>query len=99
MPASLASGNNWPSCTPRTLAFSAVLICGWRASMRIVLRMSPAEVARVFNQSTVECGASEPFLVVCPDGVVDMPDGEVLALGMTLVAPAPDGNTEQSYIY
>jgi len=65
----------------------------------IVLRMSPAEVARVFNQSTVECGASEPFLVVCPDGVVDMPDGEVLALGMTLVAPAPDGNTEQSYIY
>ncbi len=53
--ASLASGNNWPSCTPRTLAFSAVLICGRRASMRIVLRMSPpaTPVQRVQPQHAV----------------------------------------------
>lgn len=64
-----------------------------------VLRMSGGEVLRVFNNSTIECGATEPFLVVCPSGVEPMPEGTVYGLGMTLAAPAPTGDAGHSFIY
>lgn len=67
--------------------------------VEIVLRMSSSEVGRVFNQSTIECGATEPFLVVCPAGVSDMPEGEVLTVGMTLDAPVPLDDSGHSFIY
>ncbi len=67
--------------------------------IEILLRMSSSEVSRVFNQSTIECGANEPILVVCPNGVTDMVEGDVLVLGMTLDAPVPSGDTGHSFIY
>ena len=67
--------------------------------IEILLGMSTEEVARVFNQSTIECGATEPFLVVCAPGELDMPEGEVLALGMTLDAPVPPADADRSFTY
>ena len=49
--ASFASGKSWPSCTPRTLALNAVRICAWRASMRIVLRISPPATPKFSGSS------------------------------------------------
>ncbi|MEO0493285.1 MAG: hypothetical protein AAF081_07705 [Actinomycetota bacterium] len=66
---------------------------------RTIARMSQAEVDRVFNNSTIECGATEPFLVVCGDDVLPMPAGDVYVLGMRLAAPVALADPEQSFVY
>lgn len=55
---------------------------------------------RVFNWSVVECGTTtELGTVVCPSGVQDMPEGELLSVAMQLAEEVPLDDSGHSYIY
>ncbi|HUG75569.1 MAG TPA: hypothetical protein VMM81_07870, partial [Acidimicrobiia bacterium] len=63
------------------------------------LSMSQQQVAEAFNQSDFPCGEGEVATTFCPDGAPEVPAGEVVMVGATLVAPVPLESTDRSYLY
>lgn len=53
-----------------------------------------------FNNSLLECGeVSNRGRVVCPTGVQDFPEGDMVSVAMQLALPVPQDASDKSYIY
>lgn len=65
----------------------------------LLLGLSPAQVAQLFNNSDFPCGTGPNGLTLCVDPQVPVPDGDFLLLYATVASPIPTADTTNHFQY